>query len=125
MSRHNQFIIRNDRPQALVLNIEPEGVFFPLGKGEEVSIREEFADAPVTIKLTNSDNGDPIVSIWPGDGEIKVEKDGDFSKVSAVQPRGSRPAGRNFSAIRVDDRANRANDSTCDRFPQKTQGFLR
>ena len=28
---------------------------------------------PQTLK---SDKGDPIVSIWPGDGEVRVEKEG-------------------------------------------------
>ena len=76
MDRHNHFVIRNDLSRALTLNIEPEGAFFHLPKGEEVSVIEVFTSAPVTIKLTNSDKGDPIVSIWPGDGEVRVEKDG-------------------------------------------------
>ena len=76
MSRHNQFVIRNDLPKPVTLNIEPEGAFFPLNKGEEVTVKEVFESAPVTIKLTQSDDGDPIVSIWPGDGEVRVEKDG-------------------------------------------------
>ena len=76
MGHHNHFVIRNDLPKSLTVNIEPEGAFFPLGKGEEVSVIEVFTTAPVTVKLTNSDKGDPILSIWPGDGEVRVEKDG-------------------------------------------------
>ena len=76
MAHHNQFVIRNDLSKSLTLNIEPEGAFFPLGKGEEVSVIDVFTTAPVTVKLTSSDKGDPIVSIWPGDGEVRVEKDG-------------------------------------------------
>jgi hypothetical protein len=76
MAHHNHFIIRNDLSTSLTLNIEPEGAFFPLGKGEEVTVTDVFTTAPVTVKLTNSDKGDPIVSIWPGDGEVRVEKDG-------------------------------------------------
>ena len=76
MAHHNHFLIRNDLGRSLTLNIEPEGVFFPLGKGEEVSVTDVFTTAPVTLKLTSSGTGDPIVSIWPGDGEVRVEKDG-------------------------------------------------
>jgi hypothetical protein len=61
---------------SLILNIEPEGAFFSLGRGEEVSVFDVFATAPVTVKLTNSERGDAILSIWPGDGDVRVEKDG-------------------------------------------------
>jgi len=60
----------------LTLNIEPEGCFFPLGKGEEVAVTDAFTSIPVTVKLTRSDKGDLIISIWPGDGDVRVEKDG-------------------------------------------------
>ena len=76
MAHHNQFLIRNDLSKSLILNIEPEVAFFPLGKGEEVSVSDVFTTAPVTVKLTNSDKGDPILSIWPGDGNVRVEKNG-------------------------------------------------
>jgi len=76
MSHGNQFIIRNDLHTPLTLNIEPEGAFFPLGRGEEVSVRDTFTTAPVTVKFTASERGEPIVSIWPGDGEVTIEKDG-------------------------------------------------
>jgi hypothetical protein len=76
MTHHNHFVIRNDSPKSLTLNIEPEGVFFPLGRGEEVSITDTFRELPVTVKLTSSDKGDPIISLWPGDGEVRVEKGG-------------------------------------------------
>ncbi len=76
MAHHNQFLICNDLDRPLILNIEPEGAFFPLGKGEEVSVFDVFTAAPLTIKLTNSDRGDPILSIWPGDGNVRVEKNG-------------------------------------------------
>jgi hypothetical protein len=76
MAYQNRFVIRNDLSKPLTLNIEPEGAFFPLGKGEEVSVIDVFTAAPVTLKLTNSEKGDPIVSIWPGDGDVRVEKEG-------------------------------------------------
>jgi|SRR5665213_1656401 len=76
MTHHNRFIIRNDSPLSLTLNIEPEGAVFPLAREDEVSVIDEFTTAPVTIKLTASAKGEPILSIWPGDGAVRVEKDG-------------------------------------------------
>ena len=76
MAHHNHFVIRNDFSTSLILNIEPEGAFFPLGKGEEVSVSEVFTTVPVTVKLTTSAKGDLIASIWPGDGEVSVKKNG-------------------------------------------------
>jgi hypothetical protein len=76
MAHHNHFVIRNDLSQSLTLNIEPEGAFIPLGQGEEVSVIDVFTTAPVTVKLANSDKGDPIVSLWPSDGAVRVEKNG-------------------------------------------------
>jgi hypothetical protein len=76
MAHHNRFMIRNDLCKPLTLNIEPEGCFSPLGIGEQVSVIEAFTAAPVTVKLTTSDNSEPILSIWPGDGNVRVEKDG-------------------------------------------------
>lgn len=76
MANHNRFVIRNDSLKALTLNIEPEGVFFPLNEGDKVSVSDAFISFPVTVKITNNDAGDPILSIWPGDGDVKVEKDG-------------------------------------------------
>ncbi len=76
MTNHNRFIIRNDLPDTLMLNIEPEGAFFPLARGEEASVTDEYRTAPVTVRLTASVNGEPILSLWPGDGEVRVEKGG-------------------------------------------------
>jgi hypothetical protein len=76
MANRNQFVIQNDLPKSLTLNIEPEGALFSLGEGAQVTVFDEFTHAPVTLKLTASDKGDPILSIWPGDGDVRVEKDG-------------------------------------------------
>jgi hypothetical protein len=76
MAHHSHFVIRNNLSKPLTLNIEPEGAFFPLNKGEEVSVTDVFTVAPVTLLFTNSDKEDTIVSLWPGDGELRVEKDG-------------------------------------------------
>lgn len=76
MSQVNRFQIRNVLPQPLILNIEPEGVFVPLPKGEEVSVTDEFKSDPVTLSLSNTEKGELVLSIWPGDGDVRVEKCG-------------------------------------------------
>jgi hypothetical protein len=76
MTQRNHFLIRNDFCRPLTLNIEPEGVLFPLHKGEEVSVTDIYTQAPVTVKLSSSDQGEPMISLWPGDGHMTVEKDG-------------------------------------------------
>jgi hypothetical protein len=76
MACQSQFVIRNDLSKSLTLNIEPEGAYFALGKGEEVSVTDVFTTVPVTVKVSASGKGEPIVSIWPGDGDVRIEKDG-------------------------------------------------
>ncbi|HWE40738.1 MAG TPA: hypothetical protein VG406_29630 [Isosphaeraceae bacterium] len=87
MSRRGQFLIRNDLSRLLILNIEPEGAFVPLAEGEEVSVIDDDEAEPVTVKLSNSARGEPILSIWPGDGDVRVEKDG--VNVLDLNPKGA------------------------------------
>jgi hypothetical protein len=51
MAHRNHFIIRNDFLPSLILNIEPEGAFFPLDKGEEVSVIDVFKTSPSLSSL--------------------------------------------------------------------------
>jgi hypothetical protein len=76
MSHHNYFVIRNEMSECLTLNVEPEGVFVPLPQGDEVIVIDDFKSAPVTLKFCGSSREGPIVSIWPGDGDVRVEKGG-------------------------------------------------
>ena len=59
MAQQNRFMIRNDLSKPLTLNIEPEGAFFPLAKGEEVSVVEVFTTAPVTVNWPNTSTRAP------------------------------------------------------------------
>lgn len=70
-----QFVVKNDMPAPLTLNIEPEGAFVPLHAGEEVVVVDSFNEHPVTLKLSTV-GGELVLSIWPGDGDVRVEKDG-------------------------------------------------
>ena len=38
---------------------------------------EEFKESPLTLKISNSGKGETIISIWPGDGAVRIEKDGE------------------------------------------------
>jgi hypothetical protein len=87
MSQRSQFVIANGGTKPLALNIEPEAVVFTLPKGEEVRVTDVFDSAPVTIKVSSSDRAEPVISIWPGDGEVTVEKDG-VDVLDRVQSRG-------------------------------------
>ena len=75
MSKHSRFVIQNDLPAPVILNIEPECFQFALATGGKVTVQDKFEEEPVTLKV-ESEGGDTIISIWPGDGEVRVEKDG-------------------------------------------------
>src|SRR5487761_1122590 len=75
MTNHSRFVIQNDIAGALIVNIEPECVQVPLTLGEKLTVRDSFKSEPVTLKVESS-NGETIISVWPGDGEVRVEKDG-------------------------------------------------
>ena len=75
MINHSRFVIQNDLPGPVIVNIEPECVQIALSSGEKVTVQDRFEREPVTLKI-ESDKGDTIVSVWPGDGEVRVEKDG-------------------------------------------------
>jgi hypothetical protein len=76
MTRLNQFVISNDHVTPLILIVEPEATELALAKDEHVVVKDAFKKEPVTIQFSKSQTGEPIVSIWPGDGELTVEKDG-------------------------------------------------
>lgn len=76
MAHESRFVIHNDTGRPMILNIEPEGAFFRLDEGQEVSVTERYESSPVTVKVSCHEGGNPVLSIWPGDGDVKVEKDG-------------------------------------------------
>jgi hypothetical protein len=97
MTNHNRFVIQNGLPGPMVVNVEPECVQVALSAGEKVTVQDTFENEPVTLKV-ESDNGDTIISVWPGDGEVRVEKDGvdvfDLAGRAAAVNRGKGNAGR-------------------------------
>lgn len=75
MNNHSRFVIQNDPSAPVIVNIEPECVQVSLPPGEKVTVQDAFDREPVTLRI-ESDRGDTIVSVWPGDGEVRVEKNG-------------------------------------------------
>ena len=75
MTNRSRFVIQNELSGPLVVNVEPESVHFPLASGDRVTVQDTFEKEPVTLKI-ECDKGDTIISVWPGDGEVRVEKDG-------------------------------------------------
>lgn len=75
MSHQNRYAIQNDLAGPLILNIEPECVQVSLAAGERVIVEDRFEAEPATLKV-ESDGGETIISLWPGDGAVRVEKDG-------------------------------------------------
>ena len=89
MTRQNRFVIHNDLSKTLLLNIEPEGAFFPLQAGEEVAVKEAFSSIPLTLKVAGTSEGEVVVSIWPGDGEVCVQQGG-FDVLDLLQEEAKR-----------------------------------
>ncbi len=74
MTHHSRFVLQNDLSGPVILNIEPECAHFSLASGEKVIVCDTFEKEPVTLRV-ESDRGDTIISVWPGDGDVRVEKD--------------------------------------------------
>ena len=75
MRNQSRFAMQNDGSKAITVNIEPECTHFMLRAGETLIVRDAYETDPVNLKV-ESENGDTVISIWPGDGDLKVEKNG-------------------------------------------------
>jgi hypothetical protein len=75
MTTNSRFVIQNDMPGPVVVNVEPECVQFTLAPGENVTVYDTFEREPVTLRMESA-GGETILSVWPGDGEVRVERDG-------------------------------------------------
>ena len=76
MTNYGRFTIHNDLPGPIGLYIEPEGADLILGADQEVSVTDAFTTVPATLRISTLADGSPAVSIWPGDGAVKVLRDG-------------------------------------------------
>ena len=73
MTNLSRFVIHNDLAEPAILNLEPENLFVTLRRGDDAVVVDEDCSHPVTIKLGKSEEGGLLLSIWPGDGEVRVE----------------------------------------------------
>lgn len=76
MPNESRVVLKNKMPTSLVLNIEPEAVEFELACGDEVIVCDSFETTPVTLEVAELEDGRPVISIWPGDGKVRVMKNG-------------------------------------------------
>jgi len=72
----NTFFIHNNSSNATMIILEPEGFCFHLIPDEKISILDSSVIDPVTIRIDTNQTGACILSIWPGDGDVRVEKNG-------------------------------------------------
>jgi hypothetical protein len=76
MSNVNKFLIDNDTGNDFAVHIEPECIVVQLKQGECLTVRDNYSVAPVTLRMGIDDLGRTVISIWPGDGDVSVEKNG-------------------------------------------------
>jgi hypothetical protein len=67
--------IRNKLADEIVLNLEPESVLVRLRSGESVNVFDEGGLSNARLDLSRL-RGDLVISLWPGDGGLRVEKNG-------------------------------------------------
>ena len=75
-----RFQIRADVPSGRMMIVsEPEGGVIYVHDGETIVIIEDTdntGDSPLTLVPSVDDDGTPVISVWPGNGDIRFEKDG-------------------------------------------------
>ncbi len=76
MARNTTFIIENDAEKDFDVFVEPEGVMVRLVQNEKIVVTDKYEEAPVTLRISRDDDGNVLMSVWPGDGDTKVEKNG-------------------------------------------------
>ncbi len=87
MTSQNRFVVENEQAKPLIVVAEPEACELRLAKDEQIVITDNYTESPVTIRVTTADSGEPMLSIWPGDGDVKIEKDGvDILEIAQSTP---------------------------------------
>ena len=74
--KSSTFIIENTSADDVTLYVEPEGHVVALAPQESVVVKDEFDKAAVVVRLSKELDGAMALSIWPGDGDTMVLKDG-------------------------------------------------
>jgi|688.fasta_scaffold1203069_1 hypothetical protein len=76
MSNASQFLIDNDTGHDFAVHIEPECFVVQLKQGDCLTVRETYSVAPVTLRIGKDERDRTVISIWPGDGDVVVERNG-------------------------------------------------
>lgn len=74
MSSISTFSIQNKTPRRIEGHLEPECWPFSIDVGESLMIRGTYDAEPPSIQLSDGENGPVFVAIFPGDGDVTVEK---------------------------------------------------
>lgn len=76
MPNTTEFLIDNDTGEDFAVHIEPECFVVEMRDGDCLTVRDSYSVSPVTVRLGKNQSGRTVVSLWPGDGDVVVEKDG-------------------------------------------------
>ena len=76
MPHTTEFLIDNDTGDEFAVHIEPECFVVQMKQGECLTVRNIYTITPVTLRMGKDHRGRTVVSLWPGDGDVVVEKDG-------------------------------------------------
>ena len=76
MTNETVFLIDNDTDEDFDVYVEPECFLVRLKHGECLTVRDSYAQSPVTVRIGKGESGERVLSLWPGDGDVVVEKNG-------------------------------------------------
>jgi len=76
MASETVFLVENDTDEDFDIYVEPECFLVRLEHGERVTVRDSYESAPVTVRIGKGESGERVLSLWPGDGDVVVEKNG-------------------------------------------------
>lgn len=76
MNQTHRFVLENMQHDQLLICIEPEAHELQLLPGEEVVVHDPYLRHPAVLRISKTQLGDTIIAIWPGDGRVRVEKEG-------------------------------------------------
>ena len=76
MPNKNNFLIDNDTGDDFAVHVEPECFVVHLKHGECLTVMETYSIAPITLRIGKDETNRTVISIWPGDGDVVVERNG-------------------------------------------------
>ncbi len=76
MTAQNVFNIKNGMQIPLEIHIEPEAVIITLQENESVAVYDAFTMEPATVSVEKESKSHLVLSVWPGDGNVSVRKNG-------------------------------------------------